>query len=87
MDDRLALFIRPQDRKIRIEVGYGLEALIPDVIASRVINEVMVALIEIGPRDQAVTAMIDSVTGVIDKQSWAPSPDTQSPHSPPVSGL
>jgi uncharacterized membrane protein YgcG len=38
LDDGLALFIMPQDRKIRIEVGYGLEAIIPDAIASRVIN-------------------------------------------------
>ncbi len=29
------------DKKIRIEVGYGLEAVIPDVIAKRIIRETM----------------------------------------------
>ena len=33
LDDGLALFIMPQDRKIWIEVGYGLKAIIPDAIA------------------------------------------------------
>jgi len=81
LDDGLALFIMPQDRKIRIEVGYGLEAVIPDAIASRVINEVMVPRIQAGQRDEAVTAAIDSLTGLIARQSGAPPPETQ-PHNP-----
>lgn len=87
LDDGLALFIMPQDRKIRIEVGYGLEPVIPDAIASRVINEVMAPRIQAGRRDEAVTAAIDSLTGVIGKQSGAPPPETQPPQSTQVSGL
>ena len=35
------LFIFPQSRKMRIEVGYGLEAVIPDALAKRILdNEV-----------------------------------------------
>ena len=48
LDDGLALFIMPQDHKMRIEVGYGLEAVVPDAIASRVINEVMAPRIQAG---------------------------------------
>ena len=87
LDDGLALFIMPQDRRIRIEVGYGLEALIPDAIASRVINEVMVPRIQAGQRDEAVTAAIDSLTRVIDRQSGALPAETQPPESTPLSGL
>ncbi len=69
LDDGLALFIMPQDRKMRIEVGYGLEPVVPDAIASRVINEVMAPRLQAGQHDQAVTAAVDSLTGVIGGQS------------------
>src|SRR5262245_26200310 len=40
-DDGLILLVVPGDRKMRIEVGYGLEGVIPDAIASRVIRELL----------------------------------------------
>jgi uncharacterized protein len=40
-DDGLLLIIAQQDRKMRIEVGYGLEGEIPDAVASRVIRDVL----------------------------------------------
>jgi uncharacterized protein len=51
LDDGLALFIMSQDHKMRIEVGYGLEATVPDVVASRIINEVMAPRIQAGHPD------------------------------------
>jgi uncharacterized protein len=71
LDDGLAVFVMPQDRKVRIEVGYGLEPVIPDAIASRVINEVMVPRIQAGKPDAAITEAIDALTGTIDKQPGA----------------
>lgn len=40
-DDGLLLLVSAGDRKMRIEVGYGLEGVIPDALASRVIREVL----------------------------------------------
>src|SRR5690606_12649040 len=40
-DDGLLLLVSAGDRKMRIEVGYGLEGDIPDAIASRVTREVL----------------------------------------------
>jgi uncharacterized protein len=40
-DDGLVLVIAASDRKMRIEVGYGLEGQIPDAMASRVVREVL----------------------------------------------
>jgi uncharacterized protein len=40
-DDGVLLFVAVQDRKIRIEVGYGLEGDLPDVMVSRIIRDVM----------------------------------------------
>ncbi len=85
LDDGLALFIMSKDSKIRIEVGYGLEAVVPDVIASRVINEVMAPRIQAGHPDDAVTAAIDSLTGVIGGQASAPTPAPAPEQSKPIS--
>ena len=74
LDDGLAVFIMTQDHKMRIEVGYGLEAVVPDAIASRVINEVMAPRIQAGHPDDAVAAAIDALTGVIGGQAGAPPP-------------
>ena len=90
LDDGLALFIMPQDRRVRIEVGYGLEPVVPDAIASRVINDVMVPRIQAGQPDQAVTAAIDSLTRVIDQQPGAfpaPAPRAPSTASSPLQSI
>jgi uncharacterized protein len=46
-DNGAILFVFPEDRKVRIEVGYGLEGAIPDVTAKRIIDN------EIVPRFRA----------------------------------
>jgi len=85
LDDGLALFIMTQDHKMRIEAGYGLEAVVPDVIASRVINDVMAPRIQAGHPDDAVTAAIDSLTGVIGGQTGAPPPTPAQGQASPLS--
>jgi uncharacterized protein len=39
VDDGLILIVAKDDRRLRIEVGYGLEGVIPDSLARRVIDE------------------------------------------------
>jgi uncharacterized protein len=65
IDDGMVLFIMAADRKLRFEVGYGLEPIVPDATASRVINDVIVPRIQAGDRDAAVTAGMDAVMTVI----------------------
>lgn len=65
IDDGLVLFIFADDRKIRIEVGYGLEAVVTDAQASRVIREVIAPRIRAGDRDGAVEAGVDALTQLI----------------------
>lgn len=65
IDDGLVLFIMAQDRRLRIEVGYGLETQMTDAIASRIIDEIMVPRIRTGNPDDAVTAGIAAITGVL----------------------
>lgn len=60
-DDGLALFIMAEDRTLRIEVGYGLEGLVPDAVASRVIRDILVPQIPTGNQDLAVRQAVDSL--------------------------
>ncbi|MDQ6620539.1 MAG: TPM domain-containing protein [Pseudomonadota bacterium] len=40
-DNGVLVVVVPQDRRMRIEVGYGLEGALPDVAASRIVRNVM----------------------------------------------
>ncbi len=42
MDNGVLILIAPDERKMRIEVGYGLEGIITDVLSRRIIDEVYV---------------------------------------------
>ena len=58
-DDGLLMIIAQQDRKMRIEVGYGLEGDIPDAIASRVIREVLRPAFQRGQYAYGIAAAFD----------------------------
>ena len=40
-DDGVIIVVAKDDRKMRVEVGYGLEGAIPDLTAKRIVTEVM----------------------------------------------
>jgi uncharacterized protein len=71
VDDGVVLFVLADDRKLDIEVGYGLEGQLPDATASRIIREVMVPKIQAGDRDGAVTAGTDAILAAIEGHPWA----------------
>jgi len=66
LDDGLVLFIFAEDRRIRIEVGYGLEDEVPDIYAYRVINNILVPGIRAGNPDAAVEAAVSALIGYIE---------------------
>jgi uncharacterized protein len=70
IDDGLAVFILVDDRAIDIEVGYGLEDEVPDVVAARIIREVMAPRLRAGDRDGAVTAGVDAILASIEGGPW-----------------
>jgi uncharacterized protein len=65
LDDGLIIFIMADDRRIKIETGYGLEERIPDITAGRIINDIMVPRIRAGDNDGAVRGAVEAVTAVI----------------------
>ncbi len=67
LDNGALLLIAVQDRKIRIETGYGLEGSLTDLVAGRIIRNVIAPDFKRGDYDQGVldgvTAMIAAVKG------------------------
>jgi uncharacterized protein len=55
-DDGALLLIAPKDRQMRIEVGQGLEGAIPDVVAGRIINDVIAPRFKQGQMEAGVVA-------------------------------
>jgi uncharacterized protein len=78
-DDGIVIFVLADDRKIDIEVGYGLEDKVPDAIVSRIIREIMAPRLRAGDRDGAVTAGVDAVVASIEGQPWTGVPATTPP--------
>jgi len=67
LDNGAILLIAKNDRKIRIDVGYGLEGRLTDLLAGRIIRNVIAPQFKSGQFDQGITegvaAMIDAVRG------------------------
>jgi len=61
-DNGVLVVIVPQDRKLRIEVGYGLEGTLTDVACSRIIRNLMTPRFKAGDYDRGTA---DGVLAVI----------------------
>lgn len=60
-DDGMLLLIAVDDRKLRIEVGYGLEGDLPDALAGRIIREVIVPAFRQGNLAQGITRAVEAM--------------------------
>ena len=64
-DNGLLIVVATQDRKIQILTGYGLEGIIPDVIASRIIREQITPPFKTGQYAAGLYAGIDQIDGIL----------------------
>lgn len=89
-DNGAILLISKQDRKIRIEVGYGLEGKLTDLMSGRIIRNVIAPHFKSGDFDegvlQGVSAMIGTVKGLYTAESKPERPRQRS-SSPGLFGL
>lgn len=60
-DDGVLLLVAVKDRKIRIEVGYGLEGDLPDALSGRIIREVMAPAFRQGALAQGITRALEAI--------------------------
>lgn len=74
-DDGVIVIVAKQDRKMRIEVGYGLEGAIPDAVAKRIIAEQLTPAFKQGQFYQGLHLATDSLIQLIQgEQLPAPAP-------------
>lgn len=83
VDDGVLLFIAKDDRKVRIEVGYGLEGAIPDAKAGRIIREYIAPHFRKGDYNQGIVDAVSAMTLLIDGEDL-PEPLQDEPRQAPV---
>ncbi len=65
VDDGVIVIVAKDDRKMRIEVGYGLEGAIPDAIAKRIVADVMAPRFKQGDFAGGLNEAVDSLGRLI----------------------
>jgi uncharacterized protein len=65
-DDGLLLLVAKNDRKVRIEVGYGLEGTIPDAVAKRIVDETITPRFKQGDFSGGLAAGVQRLASVIE---------------------
>ncbi|MFI4889164.1 MAG: TPM domain-containing protein [Steroidobacterales bacterium] len=76
VDDGAILIVAKDDRRVRIEVGYGLEGALPDATANRIVDEAITPRFRAGDFDGGVQAGAERMIGVINGEPL-PEPDHQ----------
>ena len=71
-DNGAILLVVLKERKIRIEVGYGLEGALTDLMAGRIIRDVIVPQFKAGNFDQGVINGVQAMIGVVKGEYKAP---------------
>jgi uncharacterized protein len=74
VDDGALLVVAKNDRRMRIEVGYGLEGVLTDATSKRIIAETITPLFRQGDFFGGVNAGLDQIMRVIDGEQL-PAPD------------
>ncbi|MDP9012448.1 MAG: YgcG family protein, partial [Pseudomonadota bacterium] len=74
VDDGAILLVAKNDRRVRIEVGRGLEGALPDAIANRIIEETITPHFKVGDFDGGVEAGLDRIVSVVNGEPL-PEPD------------
>ncbi len=57
------LIVAPKERKVRIEVGYGLEATFTDAICSQIIDGIILPDFRTGNMEQGIIDGVSAITG------------------------
>lgn len=88
LDNGVVIVVAKAERKVRIEVGYGLESVIPDGLAGRIIREQITPRFRQNDYYGGFNAAVDALVLAARKQYPAVSPETpRAPETPSVENL
>ncbi|MDI6743017.1 MAG: TPM domain-containing protein [Smithella sp.] len=71
-DNGILLVVAPVERRLRIEVGYGLEGTIPDGLAGRIIRDVISPKFKAGDYNGGIDAGVQAIIRVLEGGSVPP---------------
>jgi uncharacterized protein len=77
IDDGALLVVAKDDRRLRIEVGYGLEGALTDVTTKRIIDEIITPKFRSGDFAGGISAGVERIIGVIDGEPLPAPPQRQ----------
>jgi uncharacterized protein len=72
VDDSVLLVVAKDDRKVKIETGYGLEGILPDAIAKRIIEEDIVPRFKAGDFYVGIRAGSGRIMHVVEGEKLPP---------------
>ena len=72
VDDGALLLIAKDDRALRIEVGYGLEGVLPDAVANRIIDEIIVPQFKRGDFYAGIASGLSAMMRIVNGEPLPP---------------
>ncbi len=60
-DDGVLLIVAPKERKVRIEVGYGLEGVLTDALSGRIIRDAIIPRFKADDYPGGISAGVDAI--------------------------
>jgi uncharacterized protein len=87
VDDGALLIVAKDDRELRIEVGRGLEGVLTDLIANRIVEDIIVPNFKAGEYYKGVSDGLDAIIRVADGEPLPPPAPAPSKRWGGASGL
>ena len=66
-DNGVLIIVAPKDRRMRIEVGYGLEGTLTDLAAGRIVRNVMTPRFKSGDYNGGIDAGVQAILNLLEK--------------------
>lgn len=80
-DDGLLFLIAPTERKVRIEVGQGLEGAVPDIYTKRINDDIVVPFFRSGQMSEGVYRGTLALVGLLNKEGLVQLQELSHPQS------
>lgn len=75
VDDGAILIVAKNDRRLRIEVGYGLEGVLNDAVSKRIISETITPRFRQGDYAGGIEAGVTQMIGLVNGEALPPAPE------------
>ncbi|AZG08853.1 YgcG family protein [Pigmentiphaga sp. H8] len=87
VDDGVLFLVAKDDRRMRIEVGYGLEGVLNDATANRILNEIVTPRFREGDYYGGISQGADRIMRLIDGEPLPPPPERAAQEGGDLEGI